>query len=607
MRRLIWTGTAFAIIAAGGAAYAEPTIISPEAKTIPGPDAFAASSTPPADLTNADSARELAGMSSGGGAEGNPAGSPDTPGKPGSVSMLSAESDSPISEKGTLSPDALGGAIADYALDYLGTPYQYGGSSPAGFDASGFLYYIYRYSAAETILPRTIAEQFKNGAQVGGQSLLLPGDAVFFKSGETVSFCGIYIGNREFVAATVDGVKRSSLSSPYWQERYAGARRLTEKSPGTGSGTGTGANEDGSSGSGSGSSNGNAGPDAAGTLHNTAYFKSIARFLDKAKPVLKSAAYTSLENKAELAFRQYEQGLYAELLANLEEIADTVEALPTSDAQKIGIKSSELFGSSFSVGLYDVSSEGTLKLRKESGYTPTVKQRAAAEQLWKQIRAIYPKSYWTLVKQLRLEVLRGGMSRVETLGKGQARLVLDPSDLTSSSAAKTRWALARELGKLVTQQGAGGAQLDHIGGASSELGGSGGLLGSAFAGPASGSSQWAYFRKDSLMTQYYSKFWTPEVEAAARAGKPMTKLYTKLFFRDASAYQAQEDIADAWAAFLLYDKPIKAADRRDEKMLFFYSKPELVTVRSQARSGMGISKSYPNTMTFADMIGPKSW
>ncbi|SDS41056.1 Cell wall-associated hydrolase, NlpC family [Paenibacillaceae bacterium GAS479] len=625
MRRLIWTGTAFAMLAsAGGTVYAEPSRLSSGAKNIPGPDARGASSAPYANA-NADTARILAGMAPsttapaatvGGSADSSAGKTTD-----GKVGILSAESDSPISEKGPLSSQALGGAIADYALDYLGTPYKYGGSSPAGLDASGFLYYIYRNSAAEIELPRTIAEQFKSGSAVGGQSLLLPGDAVFFHNSGSASFAGIYIGNHEFAAATVDGVKLSSLSSPYWQERYAGARRMTGGSAGdggnagrgngnAGSGSGSSNGNAGGSGSGSGSSNGNAGgsgSNVGSTMQATTYFKGITGFLSKAKPVLSASTYNRLEEKADLAFQQYEQGRYTEMLATHEEILDSIEALSASELSRIGVKSGEIYGSSFSVGLYDINVDGSLKARKETGYTMTSAQQTAADQLWKQVRLIYPKSYLSLVKQLRLEVHRGGISRVETLGKGQVRLVIDPSDLTPTAKEKTRWALVRELGKLVTQQGPAGAELDHIGSASSGLDGAGGMLGSAFAGPASGSSQWAYYRKDSLMTRFYTKFWTPEVISAARAGKPMTTLYTKLFFREASAYQVQEDIADAWAAFVLYDKPVKPADRRDEKMLFFYSSSNLTTIRTQARSGMGLTKSYPKTTTVTDLIGPRTW
>lgn len=584
MRRLIQTGTAFALLAAAGAGAAAPAGAS-----LPSPSGSPYGS-PYAD---AASARVLAGMAG--------AGAP---------SSLSAEADAPFSERGT--PQALGGAIADYALDYVGTPYQYGGASPAGFDASGFLQYIYRFSAAEVQLPRTIAAQFENGAPVGGQSLLLPGDAVFFRSGSAVSFAGIYIGNKEFVSATVDGVKRSSLASAYWQERYAGARRMTEKAPSAGGGSGTsagsGTGSGTSAGSGSGSSNGLAGPDQTrAAMRENVYFASVSRFLDKAKPVLDASAYNRLADKAELAFQQYEQGLYPAMLAAHEEIIDEVESLPADARSRIGIKGSELYGSSIPAGLYTVADNGELKLKNESGYSVTLSQRAAAEQLWKQVQAAYPKAYLALVKELRLDVHRGGLSRVETLAKGSVRLVLDPSDLTPGAVQKTRWSLARELGKLVTQQGPAGSQLDHLGGASSALGGAGGLVGGAFAGPAAGSSQWLYARKDSLLTAYYGKFWPAEVASAARAGKPMTTLYTKLFFRDASAYQAQEDIADAWAAFLLYDKPAKPADRRDEKILFFYAKPELVSVRAQYRSGVGLSKSYPKTTTFADLIGPRTW
>ncbi len=547
--------------------------------------------------TPAVSAASGAGGSAASAAQGTQAGGSSAPAAQGTQAGGSPQA---ASAAGSADRQQAAGAIADYALDQLGTPYAYGGASPTGFDASGFLYYVYRYSPAALNLPRTIAEQFKQGADVGGQSLLLPGDAVFFRSGSAITFAGIYTGNREFAAATVDGVKLSSLTSAYWQERYAGARRMT--------GTGTGSASSGSSGSGSGSESGLTAPDSpSGTLAGTAYFSGISKYLAAAKPVLPPSAYNRLEEKAELGLQQYEHGLYADMLESHQEVADLIEALPAAARTAIGIKGSEIYGSTLPAGLYDISAAGGLNLHPESGYKVTLMQQAAAEQLWTQVKAMYPKAYLSLIRQFRLEIKRGAVSRTETIGKAQVRLVLDPSDLTPGAKERTRWALAHELGRLVTQQGPGGSELDHLGSPSAAADGAGGIIGSAYGGPAPGSGQWAYFRKDSLMTRYYSKFWTPEVVRDARAGKPMTAIYTKLFFREASAYQAGEDIADAWAAFILYDKPIKPVDRRDEKVLFFYSSPELAAVRSEARKGMALAKSYPKTTTFADLIGPRTW
>jgi len=90
----------------------------------------------------------------------------------------------------------------------LGTPYQWGGSAPGGFDCSGLLYYAYRQAGYKGIA-RTTYGMLKQGRRVGiGQ--LQPGDAVFPESGHV----GIYLGNGRVLEAphTGDHVKIVSLS-----------------------------------------------------------------------------------------------------------------------------------------------------------------------------------------------------------------------------------------------------------------------------------------------------------------------------------------------------------------------------------------------------------
>ena len=98
-------------------------------------------------------------------------------------------------------PDALsarnlaGGTIAvELAKKYLGTPYVYGGTSPSGFDCSGFVYYIYKQLGYT--LNRTADSQLANGIPVE-KSELLPGDIVMFKrpGNSYVHHVGIYVGN----------------------------------------------------------------------------------------------------------------------------------------------------------------------------------------------------------------------------------------------------------------------------------------------------------------------------------------------------------------------------------------------------------------------------
>ena len=93
--------------------------------------------------------------------------------------------------------------VVDLAMQYLGYPYCYGGSSPSGFDCSGFVRYV--YSQFGCSLNRTASAQMSNGTSVS-MSELQPGDMVFFlKSGSgasRASHVGIYIGGGQSSSAT---------------------------------------------------------------------------------------------------------------------------------------------------------------------------------------------------------------------------------------------------------------------------------------------------------------------------------------------------------------------------------------------------------------------
>ena len=118
-----------------------------------------------------------------------------------------------------------GQKMAEFALKYVGYPYVYGGSSPKGFDCSGFVQYIYRQFGYS--INRTATAQLANGYYVSYDSLI-PGDLVFFGSGSSASHVGMYIGGGEFVHAanSRSGVKISSLSESWYAARYIGARRI---------------------------------------------------------------------------------------------------------------------------------------------------------------------------------------------------------------------------------------------------------------------------------------------------------------------------------------------------------------------------------------------
>jgi len=118
--------------------------------------------------------------------------------------------------------------IINYAMKYLGTPYKYGGSTPSGFDCSGFTQYVFKHFGYS--LNRSSSAQINNGEKIMTEDLQ-PGDLVFFsRSGYAVGHVGIYVGDNQFIHSTSPGdvVKVSSLSESYYTNRYVGARRILD-------------------------------------------------------------------------------------------------------------------------------------------------------------------------------------------------------------------------------------------------------------------------------------------------------------------------------------------------------------------------------------------
>ena len=117
-------------------------------------------------------------------------------------------------------PAARYGSVVGIALQYLGIPYVWGGSSPStGFDCSGFTSYV--FAQIGVYLPHHAASQYGMGTPVSYDQLA-PGDLVFFSG---LGHVGLYIGGGQFVHAphTGDVVKISSLAE---HGSYVGARRL---------------------------------------------------------------------------------------------------------------------------------------------------------------------------------------------------------------------------------------------------------------------------------------------------------------------------------------------------------------------------------------------
>ena len=130
---------------------------------------------------------------------------------------------SPTAEAHT--PDA-GQQVADLADDYVGSRYAWGGSSPAGFDCTGFVRWVFTQFGVD--MPRDEAGQLATGTRVSPDDLAAGDVLVFantYRAG--LSHVGIYVGDGRFVHAANEthGVTISNLWDSYWGPRLVGATR----------------------------------------------------------------------------------------------------------------------------------------------------------------------------------------------------------------------------------------------------------------------------------------------------------------------------------------------------------------------------------------------
>ena len=146
-----------------------------------------------------------------------------------STSSSQANSSRAVSKKvvsSSKSSSYSGSAVAQIAQKYIGAPYKWGGTTPAGFDCSGFVSYVLN-EAGKSIGRLTAAGFYSNSYKVSSPQ---PGDLIFFQgttNNSGITHVGIYLGGDRFIAANSDGVSVSSyVNNDYWKSHFNSIRRL---------------------------------------------------------------------------------------------------------------------------------------------------------------------------------------------------------------------------------------------------------------------------------------------------------------------------------------------------------------------------------------------
>ncbi|MFF3025245.1 NlpC/P60 family protein [Gottfriedia sp. NPDC057948] len=138
-----------------------------------------------------------------------------------SSSNSSSNSDSkPKSDSNNDDSAATGNSLVDYALQFQGVPYVFGGTSPSGFDCSGFIWYVYSHNGYG-ISRGNVKTYWSNATKISSPQ---PGDLVFLQNTyiDGPSHMGIYIGGNKMVHAGSKGISVISLSNSWVRSHFLG-------------------------------------------------------------------------------------------------------------------------------------------------------------------------------------------------------------------------------------------------------------------------------------------------------------------------------------------------------------------------------------------------
>ncbi|MDP3179323.1 MAG: C40 family peptidase, partial [Spirochaetaceae bacterium] len=123
---------------------------------------------------------------------------------------------------------ALRKRIVDMALGFQGVPYVYGSESPAAFDCSGLVHYVYK-KAANVDIPRNSRDQHAIGLPIGVEAAQLGDVFVFNTSGSGPSHVAISLGDGTMIHAISEGPKTGVVVSKL-TDRYFGPRLIAARS-----------------------------------------------------------------------------------------------------------------------------------------------------------------------------------------------------------------------------------------------------------------------------------------------------------------------------------------------------------------------------------------
>ena len=141
----------------------------------------------------------------------------------GTQTVVERPDQSPAKQTITRSQN-MGARAAAVALQQVGVPYRYGGSTTRGFDCSGLVQFSYQHAGKN--VPRTTGQLWSSSASIGRDDIQA-GDLLFFRFDGKMSHVGMYVGKQHFVHAPSSGrtVTVAKLTSPYYASAFVRAGR----------------------------------------------------------------------------------------------------------------------------------------------------------------------------------------------------------------------------------------------------------------------------------------------------------------------------------------------------------------------------------------------